>query len=189
MTTLRITPAGDNNVLDIIEGETQTCTTDSSRPAALIQWYNYYYLYYSTSDNSDNHSSSWQHCSIYCRRRVRHLHVLQPPVVLLLWHSCIISIIYIKVPVTTVTITPAGDNNVVYIIEGETHTCTCTTDSSRPTAWIQLYNYYYLYYSTSDNNDNHSSWWQQCTRYYRRRVKYIYMYYRLQSSCCLDTVV
>ena len=36
-----ITPAGDNNVVDIIEGETQTftCTTNSSRPAAWIQWY------------------------------------------------------------------------------------------------------------------------------------------------------
>jgi hypothetical protein len=41
--------------------------------------------------------------------------------------------------VTTVTITPAGDNNVVDIIEGETHTFTCTTDSSRPAAYIQWY--------------------------------------------------
>jgi hypothetical protein len=41
--------------------------------------------------------------------------------------------------VTTVTITPAGDNNVVDIIEGETQTFTCTTDSSRPAAWIQWY--------------------------------------------------
>jgi hypothetical protein len=41
--------------------------------------------------------------------------------------------------VTTVTITPAGDNNVVDIIEGETRTFNCTTDSSRPTAWIQWY--------------------------------------------------
>ena len=40
---------------------------------------------------------------------------------------------------TTVTITPAGDNNVVDIIEGETLTFTCTTDSSRPAAWIQWY--------------------------------------------------
>ena len=40
---------------------------------------------------------------------------------------------------TTVTITPAGDNNVVYIVEGETQTFTCTTDSSRPVAWIQWY--------------------------------------------------
>jgi hypothetical protein len=45
-----------------------------------------------------------------------------------------------------VTITPAGDNNVVDIIEGATRTFTCTTDSSRPAAWIQWYNYYYLYY-------------------------------------------
>ena len=37
------------------------------------------------------------------------------------------------------TITPAGDNNVVYIIEGETQTFTCTTDSSRPAAWRQWY--------------------------------------------------
>ena len=37
---MTITP-GDNSVLDIIEGETQTftCTTDSCRPAAWIQWY------------------------------------------------------------------------------------------------------------------------------------------------------
>ena len=41
MTTATITPSGDNNVVDITEGETQTftCTTDSSRPAAWIQWY------------------------------------------------------------------------------------------------------------------------------------------------------
>ena len=57
VTTVTITPAGDNNVVDIIEGEKQTCTTGSSPPAAWIQWYNYYYLYYSTSDNSVNHSS------------------------------------------------------------------------------------------------------------------------------------
>jgi hypothetical protein len=68
--------------------------------------------------------------------------------------------IYITVPVTTVTITPSGDNNVVYIVEGETQTFTCTTYFSRPATWIQSqwYNYYYLYYSTSDNSDNHSSW-------------------------------
>jgi hypothetical protein len=38
-----------------------------------------------------------------------------------------------------VTLTPAGDNNVVDIIEGETQTCTCTTGSSRPAAWIRWY--------------------------------------------------
>ena len=37
------------------------------------------------------------------------------------------------------SITPSGDNNVVDIIEGQTHTFTCTTDSSRPAAWIQWY--------------------------------------------------
>ena len=41
VTTVTITPAGDSNVVDITEGETQTftCTTDSIRPAAWIQWY------------------------------------------------------------------------------------------------------------------------------------------------------
>ena len=41
MKTVNITPDGDNNVVDIIEGATQTftCTTGSSRPAAWIQWY------------------------------------------------------------------------------------------------------------------------------------------------------
>jgi hypothetical protein len=38
-----------------------------------------------------------------------------------------------------VTITPAGDNNVQYIIEGETWNLTCSTDSSRPASWIQWY--------------------------------------------------
>ena len=47
-----------------------------------------------------------------------------------------IIIIYITVPVTPVTIIPAGDNNVAYIIEGEIQTFTFTTDSSRPLAWI-----------------------------------------------------
>jgi hypothetical protein len=41
--------------------------------------------------------------------------------------------------VTTVTITPAGDTNIVDIIDGESQTFTCTTDSSRPAAWIQWY--------------------------------------------------
>ena len=38
---MTVTPAGDNNVVDIIEGETQifTCTTYSSRPSGWIQWY------------------------------------------------------------------------------------------------------------------------------------------------------
>ena len=40
---------------------------------------------------------------------------------------------------TTVTITPSGDNNVVYIIAGEKQTFTCTTNYSRPAAWIQWY--------------------------------------------------
>ena len=40
---------------------------------------------------------------------------------------------------TTVTITPAGDTNIVDIIDGESQTFTCTTDSSRPAAWIQWY--------------------------------------------------
>ena len=51
----------------------------------------------------------------------------------------IIIIIYITVPVSDVTITPAGDNNVVDIVEGETQIFSCTTDSSRPAAWIQWY--------------------------------------------------
>ena len=78
--------------------------------------------------------------------------------VLLPGYSGILIICYITVPVTTVKITPAGDNKVVYIIEEETHTFNCTTDSSRPAAWIQSYNYYLLYYSTSVKYDNHSSW-------------------------------
>jgi hypothetical protein len=56
------------------------------------------------------------------------------------------------------TITPTGDNNVVDIVKGETQTFTCTTNSSRPAAWIQCHHFFYLYYSTSDNSDNHSSW-------------------------------
>jgi hypothetical protein len=57
---------------------------------------------------------------------------------------------YITVPVPTVTITPAGDNNVVDIVEGDTQIFTCTTDSSRPAAWIQWHNYYYLFYIYQD---------------------------------------
>ena len=48
-------------------------------------------------------------------------------------------IIYITVPVTTVTIIPAGNYSVVNIIEGKTQTFNCTTGSSRPAAWIQWY--------------------------------------------------
>jgi hypothetical protein len=51
----------------------------------------------------------------------------------------LIIIIYITVPVTTVTFTPSGDNNVVDIIEGPTQTFTCTTNPIRPAAWILWY--------------------------------------------------
>ena len=51
----------------------------------------------------------------------------------------LIIIIYITVPVTTVTFTPSGDNNVVDIIERQTQTFTCTTDPIRPAAWILWY--------------------------------------------------
>jgi hypothetical protein len=47
------------------------------------------------------------------KERHIHLHVLQTPVVLLPGYNVIIVIIYITAPVTTVTITPAGDNNIV----------------------------------------------------------------------------
>ena len=67
-------------------------------------------------------------------------------------------IIYISVPVTTVTIPPAGDKNVVYIVEGEIWTVTCAADSSRAAACIQWYKCYYLYFNSGDNSDNHSRW-------------------------------
>jgi hypothetical protein len=51
----------------------------------------------------------------------------------------LIIIIYITVPVTTVTFTPSGDNNVVDVIERQTQTFTCTTDPIRPAAWILWY--------------------------------------------------
>jgi hypothetical protein len=68
-----------------------------------------------------------------------------------------IIIIYITVPVTTVTITPTGASSVVDIVMVG-NIFACTLDSSRSAVWIQWYNYYYLYYSTGDNSDNHSSW-------------------------------
>jgi hypothetical protein len=66
--------------------------------------------------------------------------VLQTLVVLLPGYGGMI-IIYISVPVISVTIIPAGVNNVVYIVEGEIWTVTCITYSSLPAAWIQWYNY------------------------------------------------
>lgn len=41
MTTLTITPAVTNDIINVEEGQTQTstCTTGPSRPAAWIQWY------------------------------------------------------------------------------------------------------------------------------------------------------
>ena len=84
-------------------------------------------------------------------------HILKKSTIIYTNENMLSDTIHITVPVTTVTITPSGDNNVVYSVEGESQTCTCTTDSSRPAVWIQWYNYYYLYYSTSDNSDNHSS--------------------------------
>jgi hypothetical protein len=39
-----------------------------------------------------------------------------------------------------VIITPGGDNNVVYILEGQIWIVTCVADSSRAASWIQWYN-------------------------------------------------
>lgn len=47
--------------------------------------------------------------------------------------------IYILVPVTSVTLTPAFTNNIIYLLNEETQIFTCTTDSIRPAAWIQWY--------------------------------------------------
>jgi hypothetical protein len=55
------------------------------------------------------------------------------------YRGIIIKIIYISVPVTAVTISPDGNNNVVDIVEGQNQTFNCTTDSSRPSAWIHWY--------------------------------------------------
>ena len=62
---------GHNNVVDIIKGQAHIVlpVIQTSHPAARIHWYNNYYLYYSTSDNSDNHSNWWQQCSIHYKRR------------------------------------------------------------------------------------------------------------------------
>lgn len=57
----------------------------------------------------------------------------------LIKYNLIILIFNITVPVTTVTFTPGGDNNVVDIEEGETQPFTCYTDHIRPEAWIQWY--------------------------------------------------
>ena len=45
VTTVTFTPSGDNNVVDIIKGQTQTfiCTTNPIRPAAWILWYMVYW--------------------------------------------------------------------------------------------------------------------------------------------------
>ena len=67
--------------------------------------------------------------------------MLQTLVVLLPRYSGIIIIIDISVAVTSVTIIPAGDNNVVYFTEGEIWTVTCAADFGGPAAWIQWYNY------------------------------------------------
>ena len=66
--------------------------------------------------------------------------MLHTPVILMAGYSGIIIIIYITVPVTTVIITPGGDNNVVYILEGQIWIVTCVADSSRAASWIQWYN-------------------------------------------------
>ena len=50
--------------------------------------------------------------------------------------GCSGKISYISVPVSTVTIIPGGDNNVIYILEGEIWTVACAADSRRAATWI-----------------------------------------------------
>ena len=149
VTTVTITPAGDNNVVDIVEGETQTfnCTTDSSRPAAWIQWYigdeNVTNQATPNPPQEDGDKFISSSSLVYTGRDVNHNKVILCEAVNIEGRQKVNSTeksLYIQLPVTTVTITPAGDNNTVDIIEGETQTFNCTTDSSRPAAWIQLYN-------------------------------------------------
>ena len=63
---------------------------------------------------------------------------------------CLIIIICITVPVTTVTFPPSGDNNVVDNIERQKQTFTCTTYPIRPAAWI-------LWYIGGQNVTNHAT--------------------------------
>ena len=62
----------------------------------------------------------------------------------------LIIIIYITVPVTTVTFTQSGDNNLADIIERQRQAFTCTTYPIRPAAWI-------LWYIGGQNVTNHAT--------------------------------
>ncbi|XP_076109515.1 nephrin-like [Mytilus galloprovincialis] len=148
VTTVTITPAGINNVVNVVVGATRTfnCSTGLSRPAAWIQWYIGGYnmtdqaepqtpqpdgdkfisssrLVYTGKDENHNKTIYCETVNIDGRDKVKSREIT----------------IYVKVPVTTVTITPAGISNVVNVVVGATRTFNCSTGLSRPAAWIQWY--------------------------------------------------
>ncbi|VDI34182.1 Hypothetical predicted protein, partial [Mytilus galloprovincialis] len=148
VTLLTITPSGYHNEINIVEGEnrTFTCTTNHIRPAALIHWYigkqnvtNQAQLQtpkqfgdsvisssrfeYTGIDNDHTKVIYCQAFNVVNRQKIKSSEIE----------------LYIKLPIKMATISPASDNNVMNVIEGDAQTFNCITDAGRPAAWIQWY--------------------------------------------------
>lgn len=148
VTKVTITPEGDNNFIKVVLGNKQnyTCTTDSGRPAALIQWYigdqnvtsgaklqtlrqngdkfiSISVLTLVGMEENHNKTILCEAANIEGIRKVKSVE----------------KIIFIQLPLTHVTIKPTGYNNVIDVVKGSQLTFICTTSKSRPAAWIQWY--------------------------------------------------
>ncbi|VDI75884.1 Hypothetical predicted protein [Mytilus galloprovincialis] len=148
VTTVSITPRRDHNMIGVIVGDSQSfmCTTDSSRPAARIQWYiggvnvtnqakpqtpqpngdkfiSSSRLVYTGKDQDHNKTIYCESVNIEGRDKVKSTETS----------------IYIQIPPTALTITPVADSNVISIMKGGTETFNCTTNSCRPAARILWY--------------------------------------------------
>ncbi|XP_071176544.1 synaptogenesis protein syg-2-like [Mytilus edulis] len=135
-------------MLGVIEGDALSfvCATDSCRPAAWIQWYigeknvteqaqpqtpqqdsdkfnSSSRLVYIGNDEDHNKTIYCEAVNIEGREKVKSKETS----------------IYIQIPLTIVTITPAGINNSAKVVVGDKRTFSCSTGLSRPAAWIQWY--------------------------------------------------
>ncbi|XP_071176454.1 nephrin-like [Mytilus edulis] len=147
VTKVTITSTDNHTEIGVVEGDqlTFTCTTGPSRPPVRIQWYigvqNVTNLAQTNFTNQDDKFIS-SSTLVYTGNDTNHEQNIFCTAVNIEGRQDVESekmSIYIHVPVAAVTITPAGDNNIIEVVEGAIQNFTCTTAASRPYAYIQWY--------------------------------------------------
>ncbi|VDI59176.1 Hypothetical predicted protein, partial [Mytilus galloprovincialis] len=148
VTTVTITPSRDSNMIDVIDGDSQSfsCTTGLSRPAAWIQWYigsqNVTNQAQPQTPQPDGDKFISSSTMVYTGKDADHKKSIYCEAINIEGRNKVKSnetSIFIQIPLTRVTITPAVINNSADVVVGDTRTFSCSTGLSRPAARIQWY--------------------------------------------------